>query len=142
MAEEPEVAEEPAVETPHRHHPVRTILKWVAIALGVVVLLVACLFGFLQTDSGRRFVAHQIAPGLEDGGPLHIALAQRQQRHQVPVQRVDGGAQPGHVGAGVRRGKPRLRHGFRAGGRPFGGSVILHRNTVRRGGCPQQAFYI
>ena len=60
MAEEPEVAEEPAVETPHRHHPVRTILKWVAIALGVVVLLVACLFGFLQTDSGRRFVAHQI----------------------------------------------------------------------------------
>ena len=86
-----------------------------------------------------RIVAHLIAPGLELGGPLHIALADGQKGNQAPVQFVDGGPKLGHIGAGAGRHEAPLE--------PravlfFGGSVILHRSTVSHGGCPQQAFYI
>ena len=61
MAEAYERTEgEDKTPAPRRRSVLAIILKWVAIALTVIVLLVAGLFGFLHTDSGRRFVAHQI----------------------------------------------------------------------------------
>src|SRR3569623_401398 len=73
MADEPELPEERVEQAPHRRHIARTLLKWVAIALGVVVLLVAGLFGFLNTDAGRRFVAHQIeALEFKDGMKIGV----------------------------------------------------------------------
>jgi translocation and assembly module TamB len=47
-------------------HAIGRILRWIGIALGVLVLVVCAAFGFLQTQPGKAWLARQIAQAISD----------------------------------------------------------------------------
>ena len=81
---------------PPPRRPLRTAGKWIAIALGVLALLVAGLFVGINTDLGRRFVVKQInnlemASGLDiDVGRIEGSIYGRLTIHDITLKDPKG----------------------------------------------------